>query len=159
MVTRPPVKVRFCNVSLGDVASFACSARIRVRPPPLRVTSPSPSMTVSRAIVISELTSTITGRGPQRKTMFPPRATAATNTRSLQLSGVPVPTTLIGSVGLAIISLMNGGGHTSLVSGGAAGLARKSSRSSWHAPSVSAPKTRSSARKITTCSTPDPSCR
>src|SRR5687768_12141202 len=68
---------------------------MRRSPPPLRVTSPPPSRT-TRALVLTTLAvrriTIVTGSGPQRNAMTPPRATARTTARDVQLSGVPVPT-------------------------------------------------------------------
>jgi hypothetical protein len=38
----------------------------------------------------------VTGAGPQLNVMTPPRATASTTARDVQLAGVPVPTTRVG---------------------------------------------------------------
>lgn len=40
----------------------------------------------------------VTGLGPQEKVMTPPAATALTTASEVQLSGVPVPTTRVGSL-------------------------------------------------------------
>ena len=64
-------------------------------PPPLSVTSPRPSRTTRRLVLTTLAVCAIsirTGRGPQRKRMTPPFATARTTARDVQLRGVPLPT-------------------------------------------------------------------
>src|ERR1700742_3705891 len=68
---------------------------MRRLPPPPRVTSPRPSRTTRRLVLTTfavRFISIRTGSGPQRKRMSPPRATARTTAREVQLPGVPLPT-------------------------------------------------------------------
>src|SRR5689334_9843554 len=69
---------------------------MRCFPPPLSVTRPPPSRT-TRRLVLTTLAvcviAIVTGRGPQRNLITPPRATARTTARDVQLRAVPLPTT------------------------------------------------------------------
>lgn len=69
-----------------------------MRCPPLNVTLPPPSIVVSRVTVFSEVKVIVVGFGPQLKVMTPPCAIAAANAASVQLPGVPLPTTEVGLV-------------------------------------------------------------
>src|SRR5437868_14892229 len=73
---------------------------MRTLPPPLRVTLPPPSMTifgpVSLKIFAVRVRVIVTGSGPHEKVMIPPSATASTKASDVQLSGVPLPTTVVG---------------------------------------------------------------
>src|SRR5688572_26148777 len=79
--------------------------KMRVWPPPLRVTRPPPSMTTcSLASLYTFAASSsvmVTGFGPQSKVMTPPSATASMKAWAVQLSGVPLPITWSGSVTLS----------------------------------------------------------
>src|SRR6185436_10027129 len=73
---------------------------MRVVPPPLSVTLLLPSMTsfvpLSLKTFAVDVSTIVTGSGPQSNVMTPPSATAATNASPVQLAGVPVPTTVVG---------------------------------------------------------------
>src|SRR5262245_18075670 len=111
-VELPSTKVRFWTVRRGWSWSWQCEVvwtwaasqvfmyRIRRRPPPLSVTFPPPSMTMSGPVslrILAVASSVIvTGSGPQSKVRTPPAATASTTAADVQLAGVPVPMTLSG---------------------------------------------------------------
>jgi len=65
-------------------------------PPPLKVTRPAPSRTVSFVKTMGEETVMVTGALPQRKTIVPPPVAAAWSAAAVQLSGLPSPTTAVG---------------------------------------------------------------
>ena len=69
-------------------------------PPPLRMTLPPPSMTIFGLLSLNTLAGLarmmVAGSGPQLNVMIPPAATAAMNASGVQLSCVPVPTTVVG---------------------------------------------------------------
>src|SRR3954469_13505995 len=67
--------------------------KISTVPPPLIVILPPPSTVVLMATVFVLVTVIVTGEGPQLKVTVPPPANAASSAASVQLSGVPVPTT------------------------------------------------------------------
>src|SRR5512137_2129994 len=73
---------------------------MRCCPPPLRVISPFPSMTILGPVSLTTLavpeSVIVVGFGPQLKVITPPLATAAMNAAPVQLAGVPVPTTVLG---------------------------------------------------------------
>src|SRR6185312_10168911 len=96
-LVKPPLKVRCCTVRSGVATSKALvRCRIRVAPPPERVTVPPPSIVVSLATGISAVTVMVTGSAPQRKVTMPPAATALRSAASVQLAAVPSPTTVVG---------------------------------------------------------------
>src|SRR5277367_2228484 len=64
-------------------------------PPPSSVTRFPPSITVSWVIDLVELRTSRYGEGPQLKVTIPPAAMASSNALSVQLAGVPSPTTLV----------------------------------------------------------------
>src|SRR5687768_12884223 len=72
---------------------------MRTFPPPLKVTFPPPSITTGpvllKTFAVVERT-IVAGAVPQLNVMTPPFATAATKASAVQLSGVPVPTTVLG---------------------------------------------------------------
>jgi hypothetical protein len=74
---------------------------MRVVPPPLSVTLLPPSMTsfvpLSLNTFAVDVSTTVAGLGPQSNVMMPPFATAATTASPVQLAGVPVPTTVVGT--------------------------------------------------------------
>ena len=66
---------------------------------PLSVTLPPPSSTTTRDVLTTLAVSVITivcGSAPQLNVMTPPRATASTTAREVQLAGVPLPITRSG---------------------------------------------------------------
>lgn len=68
-------------------------------PPPLSVTLPPPSSTTRAAVFTTFAVAAIvitTAAGPHEKVMTPPLATAATTAADVQLSAVPLPTTVLG---------------------------------------------------------------
>src|SRR5262245_10899823 len=69
-------------------------------PPPLRVTLPPPSSTISGPVSLRILAVAVSvmviGFGPQSKVMIPPAATAATTAPEVQLAGLPSPMTRSG---------------------------------------------------------------
>src|SRR5512147_1712118 len=73
---------------------------MRVAPLPSRVILPPPSMTIfgplSLKILAGWLKAMVAGLGPQLNVMMPPLATAATKSAPEQLSGVPLPMTVVG---------------------------------------------------------------
>src|SRR5258708_6753257 len=73
---------------------------MRTLSPPLSVTLPPPSMTilgpVSLTIFAVCVSVMVTGSAPQSNVITPPFATALTNASPVQLSLVPVPTTVFG---------------------------------------------------------------
>lgn len=75
-------------------------------PPPDKVISPFPSMIVSFAKVtfLTLVTVRVTGEVPQLKVITPPAAIAVVNAASVQLAGVPVPTTVVGELTLARVT-------------------------------------------------------
>src|ERR1043165_2504478 len=66
-------------------------------PPPLSVTVPPPSITVSFAVEICDVTVIVTGAAPQLKTTVPPPATAVRSAASVQLAAEPSPTVVVGA--------------------------------------------------------------
>src|SRR5687768_15284454 len=69
-------------------------------PPPLSVTLPPPSSTISgprslRILAVAFMVM-VTGFGPQSNVMTPPWATVATTASDVQLPGVPSPMTWVG---------------------------------------------------------------
>src|SRR5690606_28067705 len=74
--------------------------RMRVVPPPLSVTRPPPSITISGPVSLKTFagrsSSMTTGSGPQSNVITPPPATASMNASPVQLAGVPSPTTVVG---------------------------------------------------------------
>jgi hypothetical protein len=102
--------VRFCTVSRGvswlsqwsvvqtRSESQVFMYRMRVLPPPLSVTLPWPSMTMSSLASLRTLAGRssvmVMGSGPQLKRMTPPRSTAAMKASPVQLAGLPLPTML-----------------------------------------------------------------
>src|SRR5688572_7490417 len=74
---------------------------MRCSPPPDSVTLPPPSITMSGPVSLNTFavrsSVMVTGSGPQSNVMVPPPATAATNASDVQLSGVPVPTIVVGT--------------------------------------------------------------
>src|SRR5690242_17203192 len=73
---------------------------MRTFPPPLRVTLLPPSRTIFGPLSLNTLAVSsrviVTGSGPQSNVTTPPFATASTTAAEVQLSGVPVPTTVVG---------------------------------------------------------------
>src|SRR4051812_41798846 len=73
---------------------------MRTFPPPLRVTLPPPSMTIFGPLSLKALAvrarTIVCGAAPQSKVITPPLATALTKASPVQLSAVPVPTTVVG---------------------------------------------------------------
>jgi hypothetical protein len=95
----PPVKVMRCTVSVGVPSSkLEGTESIRVVPPPSSVTSPLPSSTVSWSTDLDDATGIETGARPQLKAITPPPSSAFASAVSVQLAGVPVPTTASGSL-------------------------------------------------------------
>src|SRR5215475_9825099 len=102
-------------------------------PPPLSVTLPPPSSTMSGPVSLRTLAVAasviVTGPGPQSNVMTPPWATASTTAREVQLAGVPSPITWSGrEVSTAVASAGTGAppaglpaaGRSSAGGGGAA---------------------------------------
>src|SRR6185295_9787172 len=69
---------------------------MRVLPPPLRVTLPPPSITVSTLTSCCLVTVMVTGAAPQSKVTTPPFASAAASAASVQSEAEPLPTTVVG---------------------------------------------------------------
>jgi hypothetical protein len=111
-VELPSAKVRFWTVSRGWSWSWQCEVvctwaashvfmyRMRRWPPPLRVTLPPPSSTISGPVSLRTLAVAVsvmvTGFGPQLKVMIPPAATASTTAADVQPAGEPSPMTRSG---------------------------------------------------------------
>src|SRR4029453_5033645 len=74
--------------------------RMRRWPPPLRVTLPPPSITISGPVSLRILAVAVsvivTGAGPQSNVMIPPAATASTTAPEVQPAGLPSPITWSG---------------------------------------------------------------
>lgn len=93
---------------------------MRVVLPPLRVTLPAPSSTVSLLIFNGVVTVIVCGSGPQLKTIVPPDARAVVRAASLQLAGVPSPTVWSGEdvstswAGTSQVPAGGGGGGSSV---------------------------------------------
>ena len=112
-------------------------------PPPSSVTRFPPSITVSRVIDLVELRMSRYGAGPQLKVTTPPAAMAPSKALSVQLAGVPSPTTLalpnvittlMGIAHEEVPGVVGGVGATGVVGGvGAAGVCWGSGceRSRW----------------------------
>src|SRR5690349_13464305 len=111
-LTEAPSRVRCCTVN----ATSLCTRKMRVVPPPLSVTRPLPSMTVSFAIVFGVVTTSVVGAVPQLKTTTPPAPIAAASAASLHEEGLPEPTTV---VGLDTSAAIAGGMHAFGTGGGA----------------------------------------
>src|ERR1700690_2967524 len=103
---------------------------MRVVPPPDSVTVPPPSITRSPClsapatllITSAAVSVMVAGSGPQANVTTPPFATAAASAASVQLPGVPVPTTVVGcdvstSLPSAGIAHVTGGRVTGPASG------------------------------------------
>src|SRR3984957_9951635 len=101
----------FCTTSCGHCCSqqslvvYVCAGsqvfmyRIRVSPPPLRVTFPPPSSTTWWLVLTTLAVAVIvivTGLGPQSKVMMPPSATACTTAADVQPAAEPLPITWSG---------------------------------------------------------------
>src|SRR6185295_6949032 len=87
-------------------------------PPPLSVTVPPPSITVSCVNVICEVTVIVIGAAPQSKTMVPPAVAATCNAAAVQLPGVPSPTVAVGaetSASAGAVQRTGGGGPASVI--------------------------------------------
>ena len=72
---------------------------MRTLSPPLRVTLPPPSITVSGLslnILAVRFNVMVAGSDPQAKVITPPCATAATKASPVQLAALPLPTTVVG---------------------------------------------------------------
>ena len=69
---------------------------MRVVPPPLSVTLPPPSITVSCSMLCSDVTVMVIGAGPQSNVTTPPLASAAWSAPSVHPPGTPWPTTALG---------------------------------------------------------------
>ena len=73
---------------------------MRPVPPPLSATLLPPSMTsfvpLSLKTFAVDVSTIVVGSAPQSNVMMPPCATAATNASPVQLSGVPLPITVVG---------------------------------------------------------------
>src|SRR5689334_18127890 len=78
--------------------------------PPLSVTLPPPSSTVSFVNVICEVTVIVTGALPQLKTIVPPPVAACCSAAAVQLAAVPSPMTAVGDE----TSYRAGASHTAL---------------------------------------------
>jgi hypothetical protein len=76
------------------------TAKTFVCPPPLSVMMLAPSMAVFVKTFFTRVTVMVTGLGPQLNVTLPPPASAASNAASVQLAGVPVPTTPLARAGL-----------------------------------------------------------
>ena len=89
-----------CDVVQTCAASQVFMYRMRVVPPPLRVTLPPPSITILGPVLFTILAGRVrvivTGSGPQLKVMTPPLATPATTASPVQLAAVPLPMTVRG---------------------------------------------------------------
>src|SRR5208283_41265 len=113
-LVKPSTNDRFRTVSSG-VATFHALMMWRMRevPPPLSVTWPAPSMVVSLPTGTSEVTLMVTGAEPQLNVTMPPLATADRKAASVQLTALPLPTTVVGldvSTGLAGTTQVAAGG-------------------------------------------------
>jgi hypothetical protein len=84
-VGESPTALRDLSVSLNNMGQVA-------REPP-SMTSLVPLSLNSFAVAVRTI---VTGSGPQSNVMMPPWATAATNASPVQLTAVPVPTTVVG---------------------------------------------------------------
>src|SRR5690242_17064299 len=95
---------------------------MRVVPPPLSVTLPPPSITMSGPVSLKILAGRssviVTGSGPQSNVITPPAATAAMTASPVQLAAVPSPTTVRG---LATSASAPAGGTAHIPSGLPAG--------------------------------------
>src|SRR5665647_2956460 len=69
---------------------------MREVPPPLSVTRPPPSSTVSLVNVIGAVTVIVAGALPHANTMVPPAFAACWSAAAVQLAGVPSPTVAVG---------------------------------------------------------------
>src|SRR5580698_10528137 len=96
------MNLMFCTIRCGPDCSQqpgqVSMSRIRILPPPLRVTLPPPSMTMRspRVMLAVCVIVIVTGSGPQLKVMTPPMATAWTTAAEVQLAAVPSPMTWSG---------------------------------------------------------------
>ena len=70
---------------------------MRELPPPLSVTRPLPSSTVSFVNVIGAVTVIVIGAAPQLNTIVPPPVAACCSAAAVQLAGVPSPTVAVGA--------------------------------------------------------------
>ncbi len=74
--------------------------KILVLPPPLRVTLPPPSITISFVVLLNTFAGSVriivTGSLPQLNVIIPPLATASVKAFAEQLSFVPPPTICVG---------------------------------------------------------------
>ena len=70
---------------------------MREVPPPLSVTRPPPSSTVSFVNAICAVTVIVTGALPHAKTIVPPPVAACWSAASVQLAAVPSPTVAVGA--------------------------------------------------------------
>ena len=114
-VTFPSTRLMFCTVSRGWSYVSQCALlkgisqafkyRMRVLPPPLSVTLPPPSITVSPSLSapptllmrICCVSVIVTGAAPQLKVMTPAPSGRRRRARAaVQLAAVPVPTTVVG---------------------------------------------------------------
>ncbi len=119
LASSPSVEVAcpFWKVSPVTVSATRASVcKMRVAPPPSSVTSPAPSMLVSFDTATSLVTAMVTASSPQAKVTFPPSVTAERSASSVQLSGLPSPTTtlLARGSGSAGTSQLAGGGANSI---------------------------------------------
>src|SRR5689334_10590460 len=89
---------------------------MRVLPPPLSVTLPPPSITVSSLTSACFVTVMVMGASPQSKVITPPLAIAGSSADSVQLLGSPLPSTV---VGLEVAAAWMGGVHVVGGGGGA----------------------------------------
>jgi hypothetical protein len=71
-------------------------------------------------IDLVELRTSLYGEGPQLKVTTPPAAMAASNALSVQLAGVPSPTTLVLP---AVLTALMGVAHEEVGGGGGGGVA------------------------------------
>src|SRR5580704_7465766 len=114
----------FCSVRVGVVASKLLLFRSSCLtwPPPSSVTRLPPSITVSWVINLVELRTSLYGETPQLKVTTPPAAMAASNALSVQLAGVPSPTTFVSP---AVLTALIGVAHEEFpgLVGGAGGVA------------------------------------
>ena len=88
-------------------------------PPPSSVTRFPPSITVSLVIDLVELRTSRYGAGPQLKVTTPPATMASSNALSVQLAGVPLPTTLVLP---AVVTALMGTAHEEVGGAGATGV-------------------------------------
>src|SRR5437870_5348143 len=91
---------------VNDSVAADATQNSRFESLPLSVTNPAPSMLVSTPIVFT-VTSIVTGLAPQLKVTLPPPDSAVFSAVSVQLLGVPLPTTPAANAGRGATATAN----------------------------------------------------